>query len=388
MSHTADFNVLFKYVNTNKNNNGTSNAIENSTLQGYINPIDNDGFDNLDLNSTHNVLDSLPLNYDDETRVACSYDGQYKTIVVKECYLYVSSDFGVSYEKKINKLKWRDIAVSSTGKFQSAVAYNNFIYVSSNFGITWVQKGPSSKWVGVSISSNGQHQSCIAEDREIYLSHDWGHSWDNTGPSNAHWSSISVSSSGEHQLASNKGTHVYGSTNFGTDWNVVICNGEWSSVSISSTGMFQSAVEDGGKIHVSSTYGSQGDWTVPSSVSVDNSWTNICISYTGQYQIALNKIDNVIYISKDYGRCWSQLDIAEEKWTSICMSQSGNDITLTTSDGKVYILNIPCFAGMILVPMENNPTQRSIGQIYYNITDNVVKVYDGSYWKTLQYESC
>lgn len=148
--------------------------------------------------------------------VTMSYDGKYQTVVSEN--IYYSSDYGVTWttttdintndQRDWDDHNWMGVDMSSDGHYQSAVEVTGEIYVSVDYGMTWdkIDKPvvTDKQWQGISVSASGQYQTAIVKGGTIYVSVDYGQSWEeseDTEVNNRQWQAISVSSSGIYQTA-------------------------------------------------------------------------------------------------------------------------------------------------------------------------------------------
>jgi len=279
--------------------------------------------------------------------------GQYQTAVSQGAGVYISSDYGVSWniatvtnDANANGRTWYASSVSSSGQYQNAITtsdgtYNSaaqgygYIYTSSNYGLTWNKNSsaPTKNWYSISISATGQYQTAI-----VYYN-------DTTAFNNVNVSINSVPTSSDYG--------IYISKDYGNSWNpcssvsnnsIFVTNPAWYAISISATGQYQSAVIGN---PTNTNYATNGSFTITYGknykncgiyISGDygNSWrlataqcgttgtttdktfykngtpslTCVAISASGQYQTALGGLLNTsgfstgIYISNNYGQTW------------------------------------------------------------------------------------
>ena len=220
-----------------------------------------------DFGNTWNGVQSIPkivFNY-----LSLSASGQYQTAValgtnpppIYGDFIYVSSDFGVTWTKS-NSLKnmWYCVSLSASGQYQTAVAKGiqaeddrppgDFIYVSSDFGVTWTSKSLQKIFTSVSLSASGQYQTAVAENDEvgdfIYVSNDFGENWTQLSAPQKQWKSVSLSASGQYQTAVALGIpnpgeppfgFIYVSIDFGNTWTPSNSpEKQWNGVSVSGSG--------------------------------------------------------------------------------------------------------------------------------------------------------
>ena len=108
-----------------------------------------------------------------------SSSGEYQTAVSTGNYVYVSSNFGMTWTAKSRTagLALRGVSISSTGQYQSVGVLGGQIQVSSDFGMTWAPKAGSLSWGDIAVSSTGQYQTACVAPGLIYFSRDYGFNW-------------------------------------------------------------------------------------------------------------------------------------------------------------------------------------------------------------------
>jgi hypothetical protein len=119
-----------------------------------------------------------------------SGDGRYQTAVCKGWFIYISSDYGKTWT--VNNISiggtlqddqiypgiskdWESVSISDTGEYQVAVVGDaaGFVYVSTDYGLSWTQKDSSRNWADVSISRDANFCSMVVQNGYIYK-------WENT----------------------------------------------------------------------------------------------------------------------------------------------------------------------------------------------------------------
>ena len=330
-----------------------------------------------------------PISGNGYYTVSISSTGQYQTIVIENDYIYTSSDYGTTWTKRNTtpdepKL-WYGVSVSASGKYQTANASGDYIYVSSDYGEKWYQKtSETQNWNGVSISASGQYQTSVVVNDYIYISSDYGTTWSpvTSIETTLGWCGISISASGQYQIATYGPGFIYISSNYGNTWsqtNTSIGTKNWYGVSVSASGQYQTACVVSGNTYVSSDYGN--NWT---QTTVPYSY--VCaVSSSGQYQVVCNDL-NLSWCSTDYGKTWttiSTLTSSNTDWVAI--SSSGQYIV---TGNKGYYMNTcqnSIANGVVSVGNYSSTSgvTGSIGSIYYDTTDSVLKYSDGTSWTSL-----
>lgn len=153
--------------------------------------------------------------------VAMSYDGVYQTIVAEN--IYISNDYGSTWitvdlnpgvDSDWDDRNWISVSMSSDGKYQTALEDVGEIYVSTNYGVSWNKKNQQAirdkEWRCVSVSANGRYQTALAKNGGLYVSSNYGESWRRTIDSifgvesvfgTQVWQSNAVSANAQYQVA-------------------------------------------------------------------------------------------------------------------------------------------------------------------------------------------
>jgi hypothetical protein len=249
--------------------------------------------------------------------------------------------------------------MSTTGQYQivSIAENSNPLYLSNDYGITWNPTATAKDWTYLAISGTGQYILAYDDDDSVlWISIDYGVTWNiNVVNTNIDYMrSIALSALADYFIVVGNGTlyiiepyavNVIGNANItstitantvqttllkgtsgtfntltvlGTN-NVEITptavtsipSGDVKSIAMSATGQYQSAIqfEDAGgdyrNILISSDYGQT--WIVsPGTPSLPSGtyFVALAMSGTGQYQSAL-AYNNFIYISSNFGNSWT-----------------------------------------------------------------------------------
>ena len=268
--------------------------------------------------------------------VAISADGKYQSAVANTAdYIYISSDYGDTWQQKASSLNWFKIAMSADGKYQTASTYNTpfgYLYTSDNYGNTWTQIPTNETSIqDIAMSSDGKIQIFVRYTTSEYkISRDYGKTWTNgTVNSTSGVKGVAISSDGKYITIVGAGgsDRIYTSSNYGLNWTTIGSIGTWNSVTMSADGKFQAAVTGGaGYVYISNDYGNT--WTRKNNAG-SRPWLSISMSSDGKY-IAATTNGNYNYVSSDYGENWTVSYINNRQAGSFYVC---NDIAVS-SNGK------------------------------------------------------
>lgn len=274
-----------------------------------------------------------------------SCDSEMKYILGTELNgnIITSNNKGISWINRTNSPKnWSSCATNSTGVYMVACVKDEFIYISSNYGQTWNVKlnDITRNWTSVSINSAGNYMIATSSGNAnssidtgyIFISNDFGNTW-----SYANWQSISCNLEGDLVIAAIKNSYLYMSVNSGVTWNPITSSGlyNWSCVCHSkkkyNNNYIICATVYNGYIYIS--YDSGVSWNISNSIRY---WVNIKISENGQYIIAA-ETNGYLYFSKDLGSNWTTItQNGNQKWTGLDISFDGKVIYATVYGDKIY----------------------------------------------------
>ncbi len=266
--------------------------------------------------------------------IAMSSDGKYQTAVVKNGYIYVSSDYGNTWTAEGSSGTWIDVAMSSDGKYQTATDGGGAIYASSDYGQTWTVRDSSGKvWWYVAISADGKYQTATVDNGQLYVSSDYGQTWSVGESTNRNWWGVAMSSDGKYQTAA--ANDLYISSDYGHTWTAKGSVQNWREVAMSSNGKYQTAtVFNGvgsGQIYVSSDYGNT--WTAED--SSNKGWYPVAMSSDGKYQTAA-VYQGDLYTSSNYGVNWTD-EGNNKSWAGIATSSDGKYQTAVPHSDQIYV---------------------------------------------------
>lgn len=103
--------------------------------------------------------------------ITCSTDGTRLAAIINS-YIYISTNLGFSWTKTSAPANgsWSSIASSADGSklIASSQTYSGPIYVSSDFGLTWNSNNVSSRWYAVAMSADGNKVVAVATPGGIW----------------------------------------------------------------------------------------------------------------------------------------------------------------------------------------------------------------------------
>lgn len=264
--------------------------------------------------------------------VACSY-GPYNQYVYAtdgdRVYKSTNGGFSFSYFASLpyspNVYVYTALAANSTGQYVIVGGNtNNVVYVSSDYG---------SSWTTVSISGSSPFAAFYINDIDMSESGQY------------------IAISGKTASGSSSGqVTVAISSNYGASFSVytgAYASNTWtrSSVAVSGDGsrmsyVAMSNVNNNSVRYYSNNYGAS--WT-SGGVSANTLFTDVCMNYTGQYQIVINYGTNPsaggqINVSNNYGSGFSARPISGypsgSGYLKYCGISSGGGVMYATTDGN------------------------------------------------------
>ena len=285
--------------------------------------------------------------------VATNADGSIVTAVQNGGNIWVSRNFGVTWEQRTNVTTpngsglggWLNVAMSDSGQY-IVTTRNGLLYRSSDFGATFTQKiidsripGNSDEIPVIAISGDGQRIIVpTAHYNNIYISSNYGTSFFAVGAlPNLPWASTGISGDGNTMVAAAQGDNIWVSHDAGSTWNesiidVSAANKSWGRITVSYDGMIMGLTRYGYKLITSDTGGDS--WEVkPKSPS--QMWRGITSSRDGRVIYAAAILDHgsggvylsvPTYIYTDYGMvtllldpCWDSYNFTSVQAASVVL---------------------------------------------------------------------
>ena len=365
-------------------------------------------------------------------------DGRHQTAVVSSInptlgggYLYVSSDYGITWNPKSVIKKWSDIFINSDGSFQAAMAPADGLYISRDYGETWVFNTLTSMNQKIAGSYDGKYLT-MAGPNALKRSSDSGVTWSNTIIP-VTFTDIAMSVSGQYQTAVTYNNKIYRSTNYGQNWaSVDVHDAQRLTIDMSNDGRYQwtATSELTGKIFVSNDFGAT--WSLGNGpvgfinriringnskyiLAVESNYAylsrdsgvtfepvydldgmyiqEIAISNRGQYQTA-TQVSGYIFTSYNYGNTWTMMnqDISEA-WSAIAMNKFTEPVSLpqissSSSSSSSSLLSSSSSSSSLLFPsssssslLSSSSSSNSFGNL--TVVDNFIQyMYDKLYLYT------
>lgn len=285
--------------------------------------------------------------------VATNADGSIVTAVQNGGNIWVSRNFGVTWEQRTNVTTpngsglggWLNVAMSDSGQY-IVTTRNGLLYRSSDFGATFTQKiidsripGNSDEIPVIAISGDGQRIIVpTAHYNNIYISSNYGTSFFAVGAlPNLPWASTGISGDGNTMVAAAQGDNIWVSHDAGSTWSesiidVSAANKSWGRITVSYDGMIMGLTRYGYKLITSDTGGDS--WEVkPKSPS--QMWRGITSSRDGRVIYAAAILDHgsggvylsvPTYIYTDYGMvtllldpCWDSYNFTSVQAASVVL---------------------------------------------------------------------
>ena len=280
-----------------------------------------------------------PITIENETlgfwSTGMSSDGKYRIISSINCNVYISSTFGITWEKiNINNDSEVNVGISGNGKYMTFTTYNdnpNYdddggkVWRSDDYGSSWTNVTPTFNvpgyYYGVAISRNGEYQTLTITasargDTEflssIVTSDDYGLTWTRrTTDGNKYLGenicSNAMSYDGKYQIAGDYGDEsagIYKSKDYGKTWEFIKTeeNDLWIAGAISEDGKCQIYVSQKPYVIIrSNDYGET--WTRSTFISPSSIY-GVAISGSGK-NVLLTPTTLKLYNSDDFGETWS-----------------------------------------------------------------------------------
>jgi len=277
--------------------------------------------------------------------------GEYQVAVPNNDYIYVSSDFGVTWAAKGLVKPWYGVCCSgdTPGTYMYAIegrdAGGGYVYKSADSGQTWVKIAglpTARKWQHITCSYTGQYVAiCVCNGGLIYYSSDYGVTWATSNAPSKNWASIIMAGNGDIVYAVADSGFIYKSTNYGATWIAVKSDESprWDCIDCTFDGVKIIAGVSPGYIYTSDDSGAtwvknvgmgSAEWH---EVSMDDTAANACIV----------KHNDALWSSTDAGLTWTKDDTLPAGVTWWCCYQSNlNEFKMIVGNNtKIFRLYTP-----------------------------------------------
>lgn len=296
--------------------------------------------------------------------ITSSADGSHLAAVVNGGDIFTSSDYGNSWTDRVvaGSRGWSAIDSSADGSFIVATDNDNYfnnrnteggyIYISSDYGVSWepVSSLGNQLWSSIASSADGTHLVASAYGGHIYTSENSGVDWIDRGSpalalnnATSFYPSVATSLDGMHLAVPENGDadggSLYTSADGGANWNLQTSAVEfWVAIASNSDGSRLVAIinannSDQGDICTSSDFGL--NWTHQAGAG-NRHWTSVTSSLDGSH-LAATASGGYIYLSEDFGVTWESQTVAGQNlWTSIASSASGDLLAATGTNIDIW----------------------------------------------------
>jgi hypothetical protein len=284
-------------------------------------------------------------------RAAISSDGTYITAVLQDLteqtyHIKRSGNSGTTWtnivlpdtQEGLNRTLWAEM--SADGSKQVMISNSGYIYMSTDYGLTWTS--PTKLIANPSAACSSVDGTKLyyvdAASGYFYYSSDSGLSW-TRGIKFAGTVRLDCSDDGSYIFAALFGTGtIYKSTNSGVSWTAVATGGsdiQWYSISVSSTGQYVAAVAFSNGIWRSSDYGATYTASYPTGQA--QNWISVSMSPDGTH-IAMISNNSIIFKSSNGGSSFTQVTAPSGIGLSsaIAINSDGTKLAIGTFIGTLY----------------------------------------------------
>lgn len=253
--------------------NITSINTREPIMYNFINGVwsKNENFYNINLSDS--VWKGIALSDSGNYQIACGNTG-----------ICVSSDGGYTWVKKVEGLVFDCCGISGDGKYMIAgILYGEFLYVSSDYGNSFqIKKGQiPHRYINFSLSQDGKIQ-VAARYKKLDVSYDYGNTWYTLVNKTIH--STCINSDGTHlTFCADNSIYVSNLENglYTEPILVLIDSKNSNNISMDITGQYQIAHRYDNSYMVSSDFGQTWYYR-------DGKFNNVIISGFGHFSIAVN----------------------------------------------------------------------------------------------------
>jgi hypothetical protein len=255
---------------------------------------------------------------------------------------------------------WTAVTSSSTGMYQAVAAPYEPIYISSDYGLTWQESNSPNNvsWVALASSSNGQHVYAVEAFKTryshidyspIHISSDYGETWTSEQVGQAYgdiWRSVATDCSGRvvGVLGNSSSSGIQLSYNYGQTFQQsssgTVGDTWFDEIAISCNGNYMIAVaqQDGSKyagsggIYINKGIGFPDDGKPINSITPTDQWTSCAINSNGFVMYAVEAATKGgVYKSTDQFTTW-------KKTMTVGATSSLYFSTVTCDESGLYVI--------------------------------------------------
>lgn len=231
---------------------------------------------------------------------------------------------------------------SIDGKYMAITAATasvaKYLFVSSDYGVTWNQVGSTQKFVSLAFTDDGSKIYALIQGVGVCVSTNMGVNWSTVYSNTSSLTALAISGDGQYMILSTD-TTIYKSSNYGANFTTLRSGNTSKSASISRTGQYQAysynSTSTGRTLCQSNDYGAT--WTTTGYSSTTELF--VSMSKDGQYRVLI-RTNTYIAFSSNYGASWTQPLYLNMGTTCSYTAASGNgqymmgvgDYTLQSAD--------------------------------------------------------
>jgi hypothetical protein len=259
------------------------------------------------LSTNHGISWTAVATTESWGSVAMSANGKYQS-ATGAIRVYYSSSYGSSWSPASGTPiipNSQYIAMSSNGKYQFLTDNNSGVFVSSEYGASWNNKISSTNFTSVACTATGKFVLACRLGFNMHYSNDYGNTWNTiltTIAPGGYYSGVAMSANGKYCSYNTRsgGTgFIYRSTDYGSNWTAVATDAirNWQEIKMSADGKYQiaSQLSEPSSIYKSIDYGAT--WSLESSTSSYSGGFYIAISSNAQYVLLASNQTNTLYQS-------------------------------------------------------------------------------------------
>jgi hypothetical protein len=229
-------------------------------------------------------------------RIEISGNAQYVIVGVNGDFLFVSSDYGVTFAQRLTYQNWDMCAVNYTGQYMAAAYFSGNLYTSNDYGQTWTEHTFATYFQSAKYSKTGQYLYVTTSSNETWRSDDYGANFSSNYIGGV--DSIALSMSGQYVFLSNSTPKI--SNNYGVSYSNPVNAGTTHS-SMSYDGKYLLSTRINTYYNLSSDYGA----SFVETYVFDSNLREAHISRNPKYMAMTEQTKNRIRISSNYGTSWN-----------------------------------------------------------------------------------